>query len=80
MRKPETMDQARHKLLHADVDLRLALEKSGDRLAKKMKWRKLDGFEAIVRFLVDKHHWFPEDVRRLTTEELDLLLSGELED
>jgi hypothetical protein len=60
-----------------DAQLKFEIARAGDALAKKMGYKDLRGMDAIIRYLCDKHHWFPHDARRLTVEDLLLLLSAD---
>jgi hypothetical protein len=51
-------------------------EKIGDHMAAKEGYVGLRGMEAVHRYLIDKYGWQPEAVRRLSTEDLHLLLAG----
>jgi len=51
-------------------------EKIGDRMAVKEGYVGLKGMEAVHRYLVDKYGWQPDQVRRLSEEDLHLLLAG----
>lgn len=48
--------------------------KRGDDLARKEGYTHLDGLEAIHRYIIDKHHWLPHQVRTLTLEDYYLIL------
>ncbi len=52
------------------------LEKIGDHMAQKEGYVGLQGIQAIHRFLIDKYGWQPEQVRKLSAEDLQLLLAG----
>lgn len=64
------------KVHSAEAELKTSLYAEGDKIAKAMGYPGLKGMDAIVRYLVDKHHWTPETVRHFTVEELELLLEG----
>jgi hypothetical protein len=51
-------------------------EKIGDHMAIKEGYVGLKGMEAVHRYLVDKYGWQPEQVRKLSNEDLHLLLAG----
>ncbi|MCL5406413.1 MAG: hypothetical protein M1398_06815 [Deltaproteobacteria bacterium] len=53
-----------------------ALEKMGDHMAEKEGYVGLHGMRAIHRYLIDKYRWEPEHVRKLSPEDLELLLAG----
>jgi hypothetical protein len=72
----EKLRDAEENALIRDAKLRSAISRKGDNLAKKEGYKSLDGMEAIVRYLVDKHHWLPHEVRTLSTDDLVLLLDG----
>ena len=51
-------------------------ERIGDHMAEKEGYIGLKGMRAVHRYLIDKYGWAPEQVRRLTPEDLHLLLAG----
>lgn len=79
MATKEELHEAEKKLYHAKAEMRYIMARQGDILAKKKGYKTLEGMDAIVRFLCDKHHWLPHQVRALSVEDLQLLLDGELE-
>lgn len=62
------------RIYHAEADLKLAISKIGDSLAKKHGYKNLHGMNAVTRYLADKYHWMPHEIRRLSVEDLSLLL------
>ncbi len=48
----------------------------GDTIAKDLGYEDLRGMDAIYRYLIDKHHWLPHQVRSLSVEDLSLLFDG----
>lgn len=72
------MNEARYRLLQANADLAYSLEVFGDELAKRERYKDLDGFDAIHFYLVQKHHWLLRDVRAMSHEDLRFVLSQEL--
>lgn len=52
------------------------VEKIGDHIGQKEGYVGLKGMEAVYRYLVDKYNWLPEQVRSLSNEDLNMLLSG----
>ncbi len=52
------------------------LEKIGDHMAQKKGYVGLKGMQAVYRYLIDKYRWQPEEVRKLSPEDLHLLLAG----
>lgn len=61
-------------MLHAEAVRKTDILAIGDQIAKQQGYKTLRGMDAVVRYLVDKHHWLPADIRRLTANELALLL------
>jgi hypothetical protein len=74
------LHKAEERLYNAEARLKYDLARLGDKIAKKMEYRKVTGLDAITRYLVDKHHWLPSDVQHLTLEEIDLLIDGDFPD
>jgi len=50
----------------------------GDHLAKREKYKSLDGIEAVHYYLVQKYNWMPAQVRALNFEDLKFLLTEEM--
>ncbi len=73
----ETISELRARKHRANADLLAAWEDRGDRIAVAMGYEGLDGLEAVHRYLVDKHHWLPRDVRGLTTDDFEMLFAGD---
>lgn len=61
-------------ILISKAEIKVSIAKSGDEIAKKHGYKKLHGMDAIYRYLIDKYHWLPNQVRSLSTEDLQLLL------
>ncbi len=74
MAKKNAMHEAEKRTYQAEAGMKFAIARLGDKLAKKHHYRNLHGMEAIVRYLVDKYHWTPAQVRAFTVEDLTLLL------
>ncbi|MGC9967049.1 MAG: hypothetical protein ABSE08_16735 [Syntrophobacteraceae bacterium] len=51
-------------------------EKIGDHMAEKEGYIGLRGMQAVQRYLIDKYGWEPDQVRKLSPEDLHLLLAG----
>ena len=51
-------------------------EKIGDHIAEKEGYVGLQGMKAIHRYIIEKYGWQPEQVRSLSTDDLELLLAG----
>ena len=72
----EKLDKATEELLVMDAKLRTAIIRSGEEIAKKYGYPGLDGMDAVCRYLADKYHWFPSQVRALSTDDLLIVLEG----
>jgi hypothetical protein len=66
---------ATEKLFIVEAELKLSIAKLGDTIAKNEGYKDLIGLDAVYRFLIDKYHWLPEQVRSLSVEDLNMLLS-----
>jgi hypothetical protein len=51
-------------------------EKIGDHMAEKEGYIGLRGMRAVHRYIIDKYGWEPDQVRKLSLEDLHLLLAG----
>lgn len=65
------------RLYKAEADMLALIASKGEALSKKMGYGSLSGLEAIHRYIIEKHHWLPWDVARLTVDDLGLLLEGD---
>lgn len=52
------------------------LERIGDHIVEKEGYLGLKGIQAVHRYLIDKYRWQPDEVRKLSSEDLHLLLAG----
>ena len=55
------------------ANLQILIQAEGKRLATANGWN-LTPSEAIIRHLVNLHHWRPAEIRRLPDEDLALVL------
>lgn len=74
----KTIDDLNRDVLILQAERLAALSAKGKALAKELGYGDLEGLDAIHRYLIEKHHWLPRDVRALTIDELELLLGGDL--
>ena len=72
----EDLHKATEALFIADAKLRAGIARRGEKIAKDNGYSNLVGLDAIYRYLIDKHHWLPSQVRALSTDDLSLLLEG----
>jgi hypothetical protein len=73
---PQNSDDADRELHTARATLLAAYAARGAHLAKRQGYTGLDGLDAIHRYLIDKYHWLPCDLRALDVDDLELLLAG----
>lgn len=69
------------KRLHqAEGDLAYMLAVFGDTLAKREGYKdpSLTGMEAIYFYIIHKFHWFPKDVRSMSTDDIRFTLTEEM--
>lgn len=66
-----------------DVQLELRLQEArfwnvyesiGINLAKKYGYEDCDGIDGVYRFLIEKHHWLPHEVRSLSLDDVNMLI------
>lgn len=62
----------------SEGDMMSIIECFGDFLAKREKYKKLSGMEAIYYYLIQKYKWMPSQVRALNFEDLHLLMTEEM--
>ncbi len=72
----KTLKDLRQDISLAQSKQVLALAGFGDIIAKDEGYTTLDGVDAVIRYIVDKYHWPPHEVRRFSIEDLNLLLDG----
>jgi hypothetical protein len=72
------MNQARRKVHQIMGESAYHIEVFGDALAKREKYKELQGMEAIYYYLILKHHWLPSQVKSLSHDDLVLLLAEEM--
>jgi hypothetical protein len=75
-----SLNESRHKLLHAKANFSFLIESFGDELAKRHNYKSLSGLEAVQVFLINKHHWLPREVRLMSWDDLELALHVEMQD
>ncbi len=74
------LDESTRSLLHAEADLIAHLHRCGNEIAKKHKYRGLEGLEAVRYFLMQKHNWTPAQVRSLNYDDLRFAMSQDARD
>lgn len=64
--------------IHGDIGY--ALHRFGNYLAEREGYQdtELQGLDAVHFYLVQKHSWFPKDVRAMTYTDLAFVLSEEM--
>jgi len=60
----------------AEGEMKAVFSMLGDTIAKDQEYEDLRGMDAVYRYLIDKYHWLPHEVRSLSVEDLSLLLDG----
>ena len=66
--------------LHAaEGDLVYCLAVFGDKLAKREKYKSLDGLDAVHFYLVHKFSWPPAQVRGMSYQDIEFVLQEEME-
>lgn len=60
----------------AEGEMKSVFSMLGDTIAKDQGYEDLRGMDAVHRYLIDKYHWLPHQVRNLSVEDLSLLLDG----
>lgn len=65
-------------LRRTEGELNYSLEIFGDELAKREKFRAVDGIDALHLYLIKKYGWLPGDVKSLSFDDLRFVLSEEM--
>lgn len=69
------LHSATERLFVAEAKLKSEFSKQGDSIAADQGYHGLNGMDAVYRYLIDKYHWLPCQVRSLSVDDLSLLLS-----
>ena len=77
MRKKEHYE-ATKRLYEAEGNLTYSLDVFGDEIAKREKYKDLDGIEAIHFYLIHKFKWLPSQVKSMSAEDLRFVLTEEM--
>jgi hypothetical protein len=72
--------KATKRLRHVEADLYVNLEIFGDELAKRYKYKRHRGIEAVYFWIIERHHWLPSTVRAMNAEDLGFLLEEGMAD
>ncbi len=72
----DKLNEATKDALVMDAKLRAAIYQNAIEIAGKRGWDCTDGLEALYLIFADKHHWTPEQVRHLSTEEIHIFLQA----
>ena len=70
------LHKATEALYLAEAQLKSAISEQGEKIAKDQDYKNLNGLEAVHRYLIDRYHWLPDQVRSLSVDDLNLLLEG----
>lgn len=65
-------------LYQSQGNLDYALAVFGDHLAEREGYKELDGIEAVYFYLVHKFNWIPSQVRAMSLEDIQFVLSEEM--
>lgn len=70
----EEYQERTEKLFVAEGEMKAVFSRLGDQIAKDQGYDSLHGMDAVHRYLIDKYHWLPHQVRSLSVDDLALLL------
>ncbi|RWB93094.1 MAG: hypothetical protein EOQ57_34955 [Mesorhizobium sp.] len=71
--------QVLQQLKNAEAGLSYGLHVFGDHIAKREKYRSIDGIQAVHFYLMQKYHWLPAVVRSMSDEDLRFCLTEEMD-
>lgn len=74
----DEIDEARLRLAETTAKLHTFTLKFGDEIGRQKAYKGLSGIDAVVLYLVNKHHWLPADIRAMSQEDLRIVLNEEL--
>ncbi|MGV1097818.1 hypothetical protein ACUUL3_00210 [Thiovibrio sp. JS02] len=59
--------------------LKYSLNRFGDHIAKREKYKELKGIDAVHFYLIQKYHWLPSQVRSMSDDDLRFVLTEEMQ-
>lgn len=74
----DDLQNATHRLVHAQAEMHYLLHVFGDELAKRKGYKAHRGIDAVHFYLCVTHHWAPSVVRSMNPEDLRFLLEEEM--
>jgi len=74
------LNSAQRELLKVQTNFDYLLHLFGNDLAKREKYKDLEGVEAIHCYLIQRHHWLPSVVKSMTYDDIRLAMSVEMQD
>ena len=77
MRSKEQYEVSK-RLYEVQGQLAYSLDVFGDEIAKREKYKDLDGIEAIHFYIIHKFKWLPSYVKSMSSEELRFVLTEEM--
>lgn len=77
--KSDKLNEARRRHHATNGELNYILERFGDELAKRERYKGVDGMDAIWLYLIKTYRWTPAYVKAMNTDDIRLVLSQELE-
>lgn len=69
----EEYQERTEKLFIAEGEMKAVFSRLGDQIAQDMGYDAIHGMDAVYRYLIDKYHWLPHQVRSLSVDDLSLL-------
>ena len=72
----EAFQERAEKQFLAEGEMKSVFSMLGDTIAEDQGYEDLRGLDAVFRYLIDRYHWLPHQVRSLSVEDLCLLLDG----
>jgi hypothetical protein len=73
-------NESRKKIREIEGESNYYLERYGDHIAEREGYRGIDGMEAINFYLIHKFGWLPRDVKSMSLEDVQFVLSQEREE
>ena len=71
--------KAKKRLYEAGASIQFAVDCFGDHLAKREKYKAVDGLDAVHFYLMQKHGWIPSQVRTMSYDDLEFALREEMQ-
>ncbi len=74
----KSIEKIQHQIQRLEEETTLDLELFGNDLAKRECYKEHKGKDALLYYLIERHHWLPADVRALSWNDVRFLFKEEM--